>query len=138
MKVVVDTNVVVSGVFFGGTPGRVLAAWSAGKFAMVLSPAILDEYRRVGHELGHRHPELNAAFEPVLTLIAMNAIIVDAPELAGPVSADPDDDKFLAAALATQTQVIVSGDRDLREVSGWRGIDVLSPRQFLDQHLSAS
>ena len=88
MKLVVDTNVVFSAVFLSGTPGRVLAAWSAAKFAMVLSPAILDEYRRVGHDLGHRHPELNAAFEPALTLITMNAIIVDAPGLDGPVSAE--------------------------------------------------
>jgi len=135
VRVVLDTNVVVSGVFFGGTPGRVLAAWAAGAFALVLSPAILDEYRRVGHDLGQRHPELSAAFEPVLTLIAMNAMIVDAPGLAGPVSADPDDDKFLAVALAAQAPVIVSGDRDLLEVSGWRDITVLSPRQFFDLHL---
>lgn len=132
-----DTNVVVSAVFFGGTPGRVLAAWSAGRFVLILSPAILDEYRRVGHELGLRHPDVNAAFEPVLALIAMNAIIVDAPAIVAPVSADPDDDKFLAAAAAAQASVIVSGDRDLLEVSGWRGIEVLSPRQFLDQHLGA-
>lgn len=137
MKVVLDTNVIVSGVFFGGTPGRVLAGWSVGKFAMVLSPAILDEYRRVGRELGHRHPELRAAFEPVLTLIAMNAIIVDAPGLDGPVSVDPDDDMFLAAALAAQASVIVSGDRHLLGVSGWREIEVLSPRHFLDRHLGA-
>ncbi|MGK2935902.1 MAG: putative toxin-antitoxin system toxin component, PIN family [Gemmatimonadaceae bacterium] len=137
MRVVLDTNVVVSAVFFGGTPGRVLAAWSAGRFVLILSPAILEEYRRVGHELGLRHPDVNAAFEPVLALIAMNAIIVDAPALVAPVSADPDDDKFLAAAAAAQAPVIVSGDRDLLEVSGWRGIEVLSPRQFLDQHLGA-
>ena len=135
MKVVLDTNVVVSGVFFGGTPGRVLAAWSAGKFSLVLSPAILDEYRRVGHDLGQRHPDLTATFEPVLTLITMNAVIVDAPGLDEPVSADPDDDMFLAAALAAQAHLIVSGDRDLLDVSGWREIEVLSPRQFLDQHL---
>jgi putative PIN family toxin of toxin-antitoxin system len=99
VKVVLDTNVVVSGVFFGGVPGRILAAWSAGQFVLILSPPFLDEYRRVGHELGRRHPEVNEAFEPVLTLIAMNAMIVDAPPLAGAVSADPDDDMFLAAAL---------------------------------------
>lgn len=137
MKVVLDTNVVVSGVFFGGLPGRILAAWSAGQFVLILSPAILDEYRRVGHELGRRHPEVNEAFEPVLTLIAMNAMIVDAPPLAGAVSADPDDDMFLAAALAAQTEVIVSGDRDLLEVSGWRDIAVLTPRQFVEQYLDA-
>ena len=98
-------------------------------------PTILDEYRRIGHDVGLRHPQLTATFEPVLTLITMNAIIVDAPALDGPVSADPDDDMFLAAALAAQAPVIVSGDRDLLDVSGWRDIAVLSPRQFLDQHL---
>ena len=137
MRVVLDTNVVVSGVFFGGVPGRILSAWSAGKLVLCLSPVILEEYRRVGHELGRQHPTVGATFEPVLTLIAMNAMIVDAPPLAAPVSDDPDDDMFLAAALASRTQLIVSGDRDLLRVSGWRGVDVLTPRQFVDQYLAA-
>lgn len=135
MRVVLDTNVVVSGVFFGGVPGRILAAWSAGDLVLVLSPVILEEYRRVGRELGRQHPDLNTAFEPVLTLIAMNAMIVDAPQFSRPVSDDPDDDMFLAAALATHTQFIVSGDKDLLRVSGWRGIAVLTPRQFFEQHV---
>lgn len=135
MRVVLDTNVVVSGVFFGGTPGKVLTAWAAGRFALVLSPAILDEYRRVGQDLGRRHPSLAATFEPLLTLVALNATIVDAPALSDPVSADPDDDMFLEAALASHASIIVSGDRDLLDVSGWHDIVVLSPRQFLDQYL---
>jgi len=48
VRVVLDTNVVVSGVFFGGVPGRILSAWTAGQITMVMSPAILEEYRRVG------------------------------------------------------------------------------------------
>ena len=135
MRVVLDTNVLVSGVFFGGVPGRILSAWAAGKMFLVLSPAILAEYRRVGHELGIQYPDLNATFEPLLALIAMNAMIVDAPPLAGPVSDDPADDMFLAAALASATRLIVSGDKDLLRVSGWRGTMVLTPRQLLDQHL---
>lgn len=51
MKVVVDTNVLVSGIFFGGVPGRVVNAWLQGQVELVLSPSILDEYRRVGREL---------------------------------------------------------------------------------------
>ena len=137
MKVVVDTNVLVSAVFFGGVPGRILSAWSTGRISLVLSPAILEEYRRVGHELGLKYPDLNTAFEPVLTLIAMNAMIVDAPALPDPVSDDPADDMFLAAALASQTDLIVSGDKDLLRVTGWRGIAVLTPRQFADQYLVA-
>lgn len=81
MKVVLDTNVLVSGIFFGGVPGRVLAAWSRGEVDLVLSPANLDECRRVGADLAIRHVERAAALEPVLTLLAMNATIVDAPSL---------------------------------------------------------
>jgi putative PIN family toxin of toxin-antitoxin system len=137
VRIVLDTNVVISGVFFGGVPGRILSAWSAGEFELVLSPSILEEYRRVGLELGRRYPDVNAAFEPLLTLIAMNALIIDASRLTDPVSGDPDDDMFLAAALASQAQLIVSGDQDLLRVSGWRGIEVVTPRQFSDRHLGA-
>lgn len=135
MRVVVDTNVVMSGVFFGGLPGRILTAWSAGQFALILSPAILDEYRRVGKELSRRYPESAAAFDPVLTLLLMHAVIVDAPPLEDPVSDDPDDDKFLAAAVSARADAVVSGDRDLLGVSGWRGIPVLTPRAFAERHL---
>lgn len=57
MKLVLDTNVLVSGIFFGGVPGRVLTAWSVGEVDLVLSPAIVDEYRRVGAALAIRHAE---------------------------------------------------------------------------------
>jgi putative PIN family toxin of toxin-antitoxin system len=137
VRIVVDTNVVMSGVFFGGVPGRILDAWAEGRLELVLSPDILQEYRRVGAELAARYPERSGALAPALTLIAMNAILVDAAPLPAPVSIDPDDDKFLAAANAADVPVIISGDRDLLDVSGWRNVMVLSPRQFADRHLLA-
>jgi len=136
VRVVLDTNVLVSGIFFGGVPGRILSAWAEGEIHLVLSPAILTEYRRVGYELGRRYPELDAPFEAVLALIAMNAMIVGAPPLDEPVSDDPADDMFLAAAFASHVPIVMSGDRDLLSVSGWRGIAVLTPRQFHDQYIS--
>ena len=54
MKVVLDTNVLVSGIFFSGPPGEILTAWQAGRFQLLLSPAILLEYQRVGEELAAR------------------------------------------------------------------------------------
>ena len=71
----------------------------------------------------------------MLALVAMNAILVNAAPLAAPVSTDPDDDRFLAAAAQAGATVIVSGDRDLLDVSGWRHIAVVTPRQFADHHL---
>jgi putative PIN family toxin of toxin-antitoxin system len=133
---VLDTNVLMSGIFFGGGPGRLLDAWTVGRFELVLSPAILDEYRRVGAELAAKYPARSEALTPVLALIAMNASMVDAAPLPEPVSTDPDDDKFLAAAIAAKARMVVSGDQDLLEVSGWRGIEVLTPRAFVDRHLA--
>lgn len=133
MKIVLDTNVFVSAVFFGGVPGRILDAWAAGRIQIVASAEILDEYQRVGLVLAAQYPGVDLS--PVLTDFITNAEIVAAPPLAEPVSCDPDDDKFLACALAARVDAVVSGDRDLLTHDGWRGIAILKPRRFVDDYL---
>ncbi len=133
MKVVVDTNVVISGVFFGGMPSRVLEAWRDGEFDLVVSPEVLEEYRRVGEELTARFPGVSLA--PFLALLVMNAEIVEAPGLSDQVSRDRDDDKFIACAIAANCQTIISGDKDLLEVTGYQGLKVVAPREFLESVL---
>ena len=113
MKVVVDTNVVVSGLLFGGVPGQILAALTRGAFVLVVSPSILDEYRRVGRELAKGRPALDAALDALLAVIVVHATVVDAPPLDERVSADPDDEQFLSAALAGEASWIISGDMHL-------------------------
>ena len=134
MKIVLDTNVFVSGVFFTGPPARILEAWRDGRVSVAVSAGILEEYRRVGVRLADRYEGVD--LEPLLTLLAMNAEIVEAPDLAEPLCEDPDDDKFLACALAAGAPVIVSGDKHLLRASGWSGIEVLRPRQFCERHLA--
>lgn len=133
MKVVLDTNVVMSGIFFGGIPGQILRAWGGGAFELVLSADILEEYRDVADELAGDHSQLEDAWVPVLALLPRNATLVQAPPLKQQVGADPDDDKFLAAARAAGASIVVSGDKHLKAVSGWNGIEVLSPRGFRDR-----
>ena len=60
MKVVLDTNVVVSGIFFGGVPRAVLEAWADGLFEWFLSPSIFDEYVRTCDRLSAAHPTQEA------------------------------------------------------------------------------
>ena len=131
MKVVVDTNVLVSGLLFGGVPGEMLTAWTSGAFVLVVSPSILSEYRRVGRELARGRPTLDVA------LIAVHATVVEAAQLDAPVSADPDDEQFLAAAQTGDAAWIVSGDKHLLADSGWSGITVLEPRAFVDGPLAS-
>ena len=109
MNVILDTNVLMSGVFFGGIPERILVAWRRGAFQLVVSPSMLAEYQRVAAELRREFPRV--AIDRVLELIALHAELVQAPPLQRPLCADPSDDQFIAAALASRTRVIVSGDR---------------------------
>jgi uncharacterized protein len=133
VRVILDTNVFVSGVFFGGPPARILEAWRDARVLPVLSAQIFEEYRRVGEMLSSRYP--GVTLEPFLALLAVHAEFVEAPALAEPVASDPDDDKFLACAVAARVSVIVSGDKDLLEHSGWHGVRVLRPRQYVDEYL---
>lgn len=60
MKIVLDTNVLVSGIFFSGAPSKILEAWDEGAFELVISPEILEEYRRVVEELSSQYPSVEA------------------------------------------------------------------------------
>jgi len=133
MKVILDTNVFVSGVFFSGPPYRILEAWRDGKIQLVMSREILDEYRRVGESLAEQFP--NVELQPMLKLITTNAELFSVQNLPEPVCKDPDDDKFLACALASKCKVIISGDKNLLKVSGFHGIRVIRPRDFVDEYI---
>ena len=133
MRVVVDTNVLISGAFYSGPPLQILQACLEGEFQLVLSPQILVEYRRVGQEFSQMHP--NSDFERLLGLLVTQALIVDVPDLARPVCRDPQDDKFIACALAVGAEVIVSGDKDLLAVSEQLIVPVMRPREFVDRYI---
>ena len=134
MRIVLDTNVFVSGVFFSGAPHQILNAWQLGEFELAASQEILDEYLRVGKELAKEHPVID--LEPMINFVLEHATIFKPVILKEPVCEDPDDDKFFACALACGGKVIVSGDKHLLKVSGYLGIDVLKPREFVDKFLS--
>ena len=133
MKVIIDTNVFVSGVFFSGPPFQILEAWGDGKIQLVVSPEIIDEYHRVGEILAEKYPMVD--LQPMLDYTIQNAETYSALPLPEPVCEDPDDDKFLACALVSGSKVIISGDRHLLEVSGFQEIKVLKPRDFVNDYL---
>ena len=137
MRVVVDTNVLISGAFYSGPPLQILQACMDGEFQLVLSPQILVQYRRVGEEFSQKRH--NPDFERLLGLFVSQALIVEAPELAEPICRDPQDDKFIACALAVDAEVIVSGDKDLLAVSDQLSdqltISVMRPREFVDRFI---
>ena len=101
MKLIIDTNVFISGIFFSGPPHHILDAWRHGKVSLIISPDILDEYRRVGEKLATQFPGVD--LEPWIELLMLRTSLLNAPPLAENACDDPDDDKFLACAIADLT-----------------------------------
>jgi len=129
MRVVLDTNV-FSSSFFGGNPRAVIDLWKTGRLTLCLSQEILDEYVEVLRRLGlDSTPEL----DELLTFFATGSHIlftIRTPEVR--VVTDPDDDRFIACALALKAAYIVTGDKALLDVRHCQGIEVVTPRAFLD------
>ena len=133
VNLVLDTNVFISAVFFAGTPYRILDAWRKGRVRLYISRAILTEYKETGISLAKEFKGVDIA--PWIALLEAHAILIDAEALPVQVCTDPDDDIFIACALAARAHIICSGDKALLKTSGYRGIEVIKPREFVDRYL---
>ena len=134
MQVVLDTNVLVSGLAFpSGPPGRIVSAWRAGAFSLVASEFMLDELARILPALSHRTGFSAADVRDFLDLMrAMSTIVeLSADHLAqaqGSGLRDPDDAPILATFLAAGAYCLVTGDKDLLVLAGpWA---IVSPADF--------
>ena len=130
IPVVVDTNVIVSALLFGGTPGRLIDLWKERRIQLFVCKEIIDEIMRV-----LTYPRFQLSEKEISYLIYDEILpyseIVDIPS--GPViiSRDPSDDKFIRCAVASGADVIVSGDRHLLSLKDHGDIKILTPARFL-------
>jgi uncharacterized protein len=129
VRVILDTNVVISGLFFGGGPRRILELWNDGALEWIVTNEILEEHRRVGDALGRRYEGVDAG--PFLDLVARRGILVTPGELPEPATSDPHDERFFEAAIGGGVSLILSGDRHLLDADGRHGVAVLRPGEFL-------
>lgn len=130
IRAVVDTNVFISGIFWSGTPMKVLEAWTDGKFKLIVSNEILVEYERVFEELNKKAKTPNS--NRILEIVKLNAEMVTPVIFVKPICRDKDDDKFLTAAIGGSAQYIVTGDSDLLVLNGHQDLKILKPKNFLE------
>ncbi len=135
MRVVLDTNVLISAIFFSGTPSKILTHWRIGNFTAVISEPIIVEYTRVAEEISAKFPQVNIS--EILELFILNSEIVDTGDLRITACEDPDDNKFIECAVAGSCGIIVSGDKHLLKLGTYQGIEILMPRKFVDNYLES-
>ncbi|MBW1801973.1 MAG: putative toxin-antitoxin system toxin component, PIN family [Deltaproteobacteria bacterium] len=132
IRVVVDTNIFISS-FFGGNPRKIIDLWKSGQIILCLSRPIIDEYVDVLRRMGLQNER---ELEELLSLFAHGFHVLftgKTPNLSV-VEKDPDDDKFIECAVALKAKYIISGDKALREIEDYMGIQIQSPKQFLDEY----
>lgn len=131
-RVVLDTNVLVSGLLFGGGPGEILGLCKTGELRMTMSRAMLDELLRV-----LAYPKLQLSEQEIHYLLYAEVLphveIVEVSPGPSVVIADRADDMFLHCALEARANCIVSGDRHLLRLKSYRRIKILSPSEFLSR-----
>lgn len=132
MKIVVDTNVVISGIFFGGVPRKIVEAVADGAIDAYATAEILDEYMGIiASMLERKQGRINQSILSPL----FSAIKIIETESRIEVCRDPDDNKFIECAVDAKALYIVSGDNDLLDIKEYDGICVITAKEFCEEYL---
>ena len=133
MRAVVDTNVLLSGLFWHGTPHVLLEQARGGALTLVSSLSLLAEIAEVLNRPKFRAILNRSNTDPEQTLAVLRQLteIFDPPPLSAPVSRDPSDDAVLALATASEADLIISGDADLLTLGSYAGIPIIDPAEAI-------
>jgi putative PIN family toxin of toxin-antitoxin system len=130
--VVLDTNVLISAILFGGPPKAILDLVVTGYVSCAVSAPILEELRDVltRSKFGFSAEQ---AFQVVEELMGLCCLVSPNVRI-DCVAADPDDDRILECTVEARADAIVSGDEHLVALERYRAIPILSPAAFLDNY----
>ena len=129
MRAVADTDVYISALNFGGAPEEILQLGRAGTVQLFISPTMLKEIEGVLHRKfrwSARH------IGEAIAAIQEFAHLVHPKETVQVITEDESDDRILECALEALADVIITGDRHLRQLKAFRSVSILSPGEFLD------
>jgi len=130
MRVVLDTNILVSALLWRGAPYRCLLAVQAGLAELVTSRPILEEFRSV---LVAKFRFTTTDADEAAGLVRSSAVLVEVSGRLQVVRDDPDDDKFIETARVGRADLLVSGDHHLLGLGSAAGVNVITAREFLDR-----
>lgn len=135
MRLVLDTNIVASGLLWDGTPARIIDSAQAGAIEIYTSRILLAELTRILKRA--KFAKVVAAsglgIEGLVLGYAELALIVDPLPIPPTIIADPDDDHVLACALAAQADLIVSGDKHLLDLGAFQNIEIITAAKYVEQ-----
>ena len=132
MRIVIDTNVLISGLFFGGFPRKILSAVVGQKITACATTEIINEYEEIVQEMiSIKQGHINKAILSPL----IKAMEIIEPVTQVEICRDPDDNKFLGCAKDSHALYIVSGDKDLLVIEQFGNVQIVTAKSFYDKFL---
>ena len=131
MRIVIDTNVVASAIFFGGKPDRLVSLLMTGKIEVCVSDAIASEYHKTANQLAQKYSvrESSTSLDDILSQCEFVS-----PTQSVNICRDPDDNKFIECALEGKCIYIVSGDADLLDLHSYADIEIVTVAEFFERY----
>lgn len=128
MRVVLDTNVIVSGFLWGGVPRQLLQAARENRLRLFTStPLLLELTDILGRaKFAHKLIAAQLSVDQIVERYTLLATVVHPAAITPTILDDPDDDQVLACALAAKAEIIVSGDRHLLDLREHQGVRVVT------------
>jgi putative PIN family toxin of toxin-antitoxin system len=131
LKVVLDTNVLISAILFGGKPRQILEKAIRGEIRLCLSEPILEELKGVLQRSKFDYaPEM---IQFILTELTAIADFVNPSEIINVVLEDPEDNRILECAVEAKANYVISGDFRLLKLSKYLNIEILNAATFLEK-----
>ena len=133
MKVVLDTNILVSGTFWTGDSFEILKKIDDKVIILILSKEIIKEYEEVikSEEIIGKISNKNLLINKVVEKIILNSIIVNPKKIINIVKEDPDDNKIVECATEGNADYIISYDNHLLKLKEYEGIKIITPKELL-------
>ena len=130
IKIVLDTNIFISGILFGGNPRTILNLIIEGKFKLFVSDDILNELKEVLNRKKFNFPTEN--IHHILNEIELISELITPSQHYEVVDRDPDDNIIIDCAVASGADFIITGDKDLLEIGSFKNSKIVHPSDFLD------
>lgn len=132
-RVVIDTNVLISGIIqHSGFPFRIVKLWESASLVLITSVATIREAERVLN-----YPKIKRVYrltdddiKRVVSNLAMYSVFVDPLSKVDVIREDPEDNNILATAVDGKADYIISGDTHLLHLKNYKGIDIVTPKEF--------
>ncbi|MBI5100455.1 MAG: putative toxin-antitoxin system toxin component, PIN family [Nitrospirae bacterium] len=130
LKVVLDTNILISALLFRGELSRVVDLWKKGRIVPVISKETFQEFKAVLH-----YPKFRLSRAEIKTIIEDEVLpffeVAETADKVKGICTDPDDDKFIACAVAASADFIVTGDSALCDVGKYRSVRIIKAVDLL-------